>query len=285
MYLAGIALVSLLCSNRTNKLMILWTSDVHCNTDDLEYVKNLKKNYKEKGYKVILLDDGDFIYDDTISKEDETHGEKYIKQMNETGYDIAIPGNCEFNFGAKQFEKLRSHAKFKYICCNVFHNGNHVMNPYVIKKINGKKIAFIGFTAPWNTEKHKELFADADGNVRYQFLCGEDAYWLLQTKINEVRRLGADYVYLFAHAGLYEDTEEYSSQYLIENTYGIDVCVDAHTHDHEVRTYTDAAGRSVMRIAVGDRLSYVGYSMIDLDNNVMETGMLTIDEVINQNGS
>ena len=76
MYLAGIALVSLLCSNRTNKLMILWTSDVHCNTDDLEYVKNLKKNYKEKGYKVILLDDGDFIYDDTISKEDETHGEK-----------------------------------------------------------------------------------------------------------------------------------------------------------------------------------------------------------------
>ena len=200
--------------------------------------------------------------------------------MNELGYDIAVPGNSDLKFGMQQFNDLKDKANFKYICCNMFYKDNFFLDPYYIMKVRGKKIAFIGYTAPWNTIKHKEIFQDEDGNVYYSFLSGSDgeaAFSLLQNEINEVRNLGADYVYLFAHVGLYEDTEQDSTKVLIENTSGIDICVDAHTHDDEIHLYKNEIGEDTFRISIGCRFANIGYSLIDLKTTNIETGMWPVD--------
>lgn len=73
---------------------------------------------------------------------------KIQKVMNEMAYDVAIPGNHEFDYGMDRFLELASQAKFKYISCNFNKNGELVFDPYTIVEACGKKIAFVGVTTP-----------------------------------------------------------------------------------------------------------------------------------------
>ena len=62
--------------------------------------KGRKSKWKE-GYETILVDDGDAIQGDIIGSF--THGEAIVDIMNEAGYDVAIPGNHEFDYGMDNF--------------------------------------------------------------------------------------------------------------------------------------------------------------------------------------
>lgn len=51
------------------------------------------KDYKAKGNIVLLVDAGDAI-------------QSIIKLMNKTGYNLATPGNHEFDFGINNLKKI-----------------------------------------------------------------------------------------------------------------------------------------------------------------------------------
>ena len=64
--------------------------------------------------------------------------------MNAMGCDVAIPGNHEFDYGVEHFLSLAEHADFPYISCNFSHEGELLLEPYIIKECGGMKIAFVG---------------------------------------------------------------------------------------------------------------------------------------------
>ena len=84
--------------------MVLFTSDVHCGVDQgfgyagLAFIRD---NLKDQGYATILVDDGDFIQGETIGTVDK--GESIINLMNDMEYDVAVPGNHEFDYGMDRF--------------------------------------------------------------------------------------------------------------------------------------------------------------------------------------
>lgn len=48
-----------------------------------------------------------------------TTGEAIIGLMNDVGYDVAIPGNHEFDYGMDRFLELTEMADFPYISANL----------------------------------------------------------------------------------------------------------------------------------------------------------------------
>jgi len=77
-----------------------------------------------------------------------TKGEAIVDIMNATGYDIAIPGNHEFDYGLENFLELVGKAEYPYISCNFNKMGELVLPPYVIREFDGVKVGFVGVTAP-----------------------------------------------------------------------------------------------------------------------------------------
>ena len=259
-------------------LIILFTSDVHCGIDQGWGYAGLyaaKENLSSM-YDVLLVDDGDAIQGEPIGTM--TRGEGIIDIMNAVGYDVAIPGNHEFDYGMDVFLNLTERAKFPYISCNFNREGELVFPPYVIREADGVKIAFVGVTTPEtltsSTPKH---FQDEDGNFIYGFFqdeTGEGVYEAVQSAVDSAREEGADYVVLMGHLGNQAECSPWTYADVISHTGGIDVMLDGHSHDTDQVVMKNKDGADVPRSACGTKLANIGWCRITKDGKV-STGLYT----------
>ena len=202
-------------------LVILYTSDVHCGVDTgwgYAGLYAIKENLSADNY-VLLVDDGDAIQGEPVGTL--STGEAIIDIMNTVGYDIAIPGNHEFDYGMERFLELTQRAKFPYISCNFNKEGELVFQPYIIKEFDGVKIAFVGATTPQTPRSSTpKYFQDDQGNFIYGFMqdeTGEALYSAVQKAVDDARAEGADYVILIAHLGNEEEVIPWRYNDVIEN--------------------------------------------------------------------
>ena len=152
-------------------LVVLFTSDVHCGIDQgfgYAGLVAIRDSLKKTSH-VLLVDNGDAIQGEPVGTM--TTGDAIITLMNSVGYDIAIPGNHEFDYGMDRFLELAGKARFPYISCNFNKEGELVFEPYVIKEFDGVKVAFVGVTTPKTiTSSTPKYFQDDDGNYIYGFM-------------------------------------------------------------------------------------------------------------------
>ena len=89
-------------------IIILHTNDIHCGVSDnlgIDKVAQYKKELQKKGHPVVLVDAGDAVQGTPLGKL--SNGESIVSIMNAAGYDFAIPGNHEFDYGMEQFLKYQ----------------------------------------------------------------------------------------------------------------------------------------------------------------------------------
>lgn len=172
--------------------MVLFTSDVHSGIDQgFGYVglQQVRDALEAEGYATILVDNGDSIQGEALATL--TRGEANIELMNAAGYDAAIPGNHEFDFGADRFLELADMADYPYVCCNLLREGEPVFEPYVIVEAAGMKIAFVGVTTPTTiTSSTPAFFQNEDREYIYDFLqdeTGERVYQAVQDAADGAR--------------------------------------------------------------------------------------------------
>ena len=260
------------------EVYILFTSDVHCGIDQgfgYAGLSQIRTVLERKGCETILVDNGDSIQGETVGTV--TNGEAIIQLMNVVGYDVAIPGNHEFDYSMDQFLKLVKEAKFKYISCNFTYKGEPVFDPYTIIEAGGTKIAFVGVTTPKSlVTSTPKNFQDENGEYVYGFMqdeTGEAVYAAVQKAVDDARAEGADLVYVMAHLGLEEVCRPWTYADVISHTSGIDVLLDGHSHDTEQVVMKNKNGEDVPRYAVGTKLSCIGYSHIFAEGEILETGV------------
>ena len=258
-------------------IVIVFTSDVHCGVDQgfgYAGVAKIKEYLESKGDAVILVDDGDSIQGEPIGTL--TKGEAIIDLMNKTGYSIAIPGNHEFDYGMENFLNLTEKADFEYISCNFNKEGELVFAPYVIRELAGKKVAFVGMTTPKTlTSSTPRYFMNDKGEFIYGFFqddTGEKLYQAVQKAVDDARAEGAELVVAMAHMGNEAEVKPYTYVDIIENTTGIDVLLDGHSHDTEQVTVKNKSGEDVLRSACGTKLAAVGWCRIAADGKI-STGL------------
>ena len=264
---------------RSADIVILFTSDVHCGIDQGFGYAGLSEIYDHlvaQGNKVILVDDGDNIQGEPIGTM--TKGEALVDLMNKVGYSVAIPGNHEFGYGMEQFLSLAKQAKFSYVSCNFNHEGELVFDPYVIRELDGMKVAFVGVTTPKTlTSSTPRYFQDENGEFVYGFFqdeTGEGVYNAVQSAVDDARAEGADYVVVLGHMGNEEECHPWTYSDVISNVSGIDVFLDGHSHDTDQVVMKDKDGKEVIRAACGTKLSCIGWCRIDTEGKIT-TGLYT----------
>lgn len=220
-------------------IVILFTNDVHCAVEEgIGYAGLVayEKNWKAQTPHVVLVDCGDAVQGDAIGTA--TQGQYPIDIMNQAGYDFAVPGNHEFNYGIGRLSELLKQSQAQYLSCNIAYTGKgknplSAISPYEIVTYGSVKVAFVGISTPESIVKATPTyFMDETGAIVYDFFgeSGEELYQKVQDTVDVCRQQGADYVIVLSHLGDDEDSAPFRSTDVIAATNGIDAVLDGHAH-------------------------------------------------------
>lgn len=261
-------------NNKKSELTILYTNDVHCALNKYigyDGLSAYKKELENQGKEVILVDCGDHIQGGTSGFLSD--GQYPMDVINKVGYDVAIPGNHEFDYTVKTFLDLASKASFPYISSNFIHKEDNktVFDAFKIVEKGGYKIGFVGITTPEAmTVASPSKFKDDKGNIPYTFLegkTGDALYQNVQNSVNEVKNKGVDFVVALAHLG--EQNDIFSSDKIINNTNGIDLLLDGHSHSVvESHIAKNKDGKDVPVSQTGTGLVNIGQATITKEGTI-----------------
>lgn len=257
-------------------IVVLYTNDVHCGVDDNIGYAGLalyKQEMQQQTPYVTLVDAGDAIQGAPIGTISD--GGYIIEIMNKVGYDFAIPGNHEYDYGMARFMELAGQLGCGYTSCNFMNlaSGTTVFEPYRMFTYGDTKVAFVGATTPESfTKSTPAYFQDAKGNYIYGFCedeSGQSLYNQIQNTVNTARDAGADYVILVGHLGENGVTDRWTSDNIIRNTRGIDVVIDGHSHETvPEKSVKNADGRDVLLTQTGTKLKDIGKLTIRTDGSI-----------------
>lgn len=266
---------------KDDKIVILYTNDVHCGIEDglgyagLAAYKAAK--LAETDY-VTLIDAGDSIQGEAIGTISDG---KYIADiMKFVGYDIAVPGNHEFDYGMDNFLEIAKNAPYEYICSNFvdIKTGEPVFDPYTIVTYGDIEIGYVGIDTPETFVKSTPTyFQDGNGNYIYDFcndLTGEKLYENVQASVDALEAEGVDYIIAVGHLGTDAESAPWRSTDVIANTDGIDAFIDGHSHSTIAGDKVkNKAGEEVILTSTGTKLAAIGEMVID--DGVITTSLVT----------
>ena len=258
---------------------ILYTNDVHTYIDKqspkLTYaaIADLKQSYQNAGKEVLLVDAGDHVQGTAYGSMDE--GASIIKLMNAAGYDVATPGNHEFDYGMDRAKAIMKEADFPYLSCNWvdLRTTLRVLPSVKVFVRGGRRIAFVGVTTPETfTKSTPAYFMDkAQRKYIYDIQGGEDGkklYDAVQKAIDKAKLL-ADVVIGLGHLGVDPSSSPWTSEEVIAHTSGFDAFIDGHSHTvMENKQVQDASGKAVTLTQTGSYFANVGEMTIAADGTI-----------------
>lgn len=258
-------------------IIILYTNDVHCGVDEnigyAGFAFLAEQARKESPY-VTLVDAGDWAQGAIIGAI--SQGRYIVDIMNAVGYDIAVPGNHEFDYNWSQFENFAKNLKCGFICCNLrdLRTGELVFKPYKILTYGDVKVAFVGAATPESiTSSIPYYFMDENGKYICDFdgeKTGQKLIASIQKAVDAARAEGADYVIVVGHLGEYQDViDAWAVPFIAPRTKGIDVFIDAHSHEiTPALVLKNAESKDVIVTQTGTKLNNVGKLTISKEGKI-----------------
>ena len=252
---------SALSAAAENQLTILHTNDQHSRIEpfDATYTRNpnqggfarraaLIQKIRSQESNVLLLDSGDTFQGTPYFNF--FGGELEFKLMSMMGYDASTMGNHDFDNGLAGFKKVRSVAKFPFLCSN-YDFKNTILEgeteKYKIFNKNGIKVGIFGVGI-----KLAGLVGKKDyGETEYLDPI-ETAQHYSDFLKNEKK---CDMVICLSHIGYdyRDDATKVSDKILAANTTGIDLILGGHTHTFlpEPQSFLNKSGKNVLVNQVG----------------------------------
>ena len=201
-------------------ITILHTNDIHghvINSDGgLARVATLVRQIRADMPNVLLLDGGDIIQgevEDYLS-----NGQATISAMNAMGYQAAVTGNHEYDFGLDTLKAAMAAAKFPFLAANVHAAAGgqwDKVQPYVVFNMDGVRVGVFGLTT---LESVTLNWPDSLKDIVV-----EDPIATARSVVPQVRAV-SDVVVALTHLGINED------RVLAKEVPGIDFIVGAHSH-------------------------------------------------------
>lgn len=157
-----LVLFSLFSFAKKVNIVILETSDLHGRLFSYDYAidqvdssagltkaATIIKEERAKNKNLILADNGDTVQDNNAELFNSMPIHPMIQGLNDLNYDFWTLGNHEFNFEKEFLLKNINGFKGKVLSANIIkEDGKPLVNPYVIKTIDGVRVAFVGMTPP-----------------------------------------------------------------------------------------------------------------------------------------
>jgi 2',3'-cyclic-nucleotide 2'-phosphodiesterase (5'-nucleotidase family) len=259
-------------------IVILYENDVHCGIDGYTKMAGLRDaiNSTDTAYAAVVCA-GDFLQGNTtgaISK-----GQYIADIMRLMDYHAITLGNHEFDYGVPRMRQLLEQVGAPVVCANLYEAGEPypLFAPYVIHQYGSKRVAFIGATTPETMILEGYSFYDTNGVLLYD-LKPKTFYQLIQQAVDDARNEGADYVVLLSHVGETTQSMGFNSHLLVNNTRGIDVVLDAHSHEiFENAKATNLDGREITVTQTGTQFANIGKLLITPDGRFVTQLIKTKD--------
>lgn len=227
-------------------ITILATTDIHGNVsgydfaseNDLGYgllqaasqVKTMRQERKD----LILVDLGDALSGNALPfyhkhfQPDALN--PVIAVMNEMKYDVAVPGNHDFDFGVAHFLDSASRSRFSWTSANILPTGGDtpLMYDSIIVERDGVKVGFFGLTTPVTAKTlPPALIAD---------VVFTDMVQAAERAVASLKQQGADIIVGLAHSGRGDKVQEgelneNAVYQVIENVPGITAMLCGHSHE------------------------------------------------------
>ncbi|MDZ4809946.1 MAG: 5'-nucleotidase C-terminal domain-containing protein [Bacteroidota bacterium] len=277
--------------NSTNRLTILYTSDIHAqlHTHDEFFWENGKAVYKKRGglavlktmvnqfrkqnpANTLLIDGGDYFHGSAVASL--TEGEALIPLLNDFNYDLILPGNWEVVYKKKKMLYDMGHATAAKICANMWHkttdadNGELIYPPYWVKYIVGTKIGFIGYTDHLIPKRQSPAYSEG---IRFEHADFNVAKYIKLLKEVE----GCGIIFIVTHMGLAQQVG-LSNNPAVQ---GADFILGADTHE---RVRVPIEGKYSKVIECGAFGSFLGKLDIEVENGKIKNyqyQLLDVDPV------
>ncbi len=239
-----------------NTLVILHTNDTHSQIEPgrdmlggvqrrmavIDSIRNENKN-------VLLVDAGDavqgtlyfYLYGGEVEQE----------VMNIMGVDMRILGNHEFDNGIDSLAAVLKHSQAQKLSTNYDFSATPLegmFQPYSIREIGGKKIAFLGI----NLDPDGIISPDCYKGLVYEPLVAKAN--LTAKKLKEEQ--GVDAVIALSHIG-YNPAGLPGDSILATNSRDIDIIIGGHSHDTIDPNTEKGARRSRLKNLEGEEVLVV----------------------------
>ncbi len=183
------------------------------------HLATLVKRLKASRPGALLLDGGDTWQGSATSLW--TNAQDMVDACKLLGVDV-MTGHWEFTYGMKRVKEIVEKdfaGKVDFIAQNIKTNdfGDPVFKPYVIKEINGVKVAIVGQAFPYTPIANpRYMVADWEFGIQDENM---------QKQVDEARAKGAQAVVVLSHNGMDVDLK------MASRVRGIDAIFGGHTHD------------------------------------------------------
>ena len=247
-------------SAESTKFVILHTNDMHgyMQASDtclgIGAVAQLKKDYQQQGYDVLLMDAGDYLQGNSFANF--TQGESVVEVMNAAGYDVAALGNHEFDYGSDVLEQRISEMDFPVVAANITVDATgepFIQQNAVFTLSDGTKVGVFGLDTPSTTTS-----SAPKNTAGLSFAQEEDLYAAAQAQIDELKGQGCSIVVCVGHLGEEAANEGNNAENVVANTSGLTVMIDGHDHLVENQTVKDKDGNDVLIAETGYYLKNIG---------------------------
>lgn len=105
-------------------------------------IKTLRETYRS----LLYCDAGNFLFGSREA--DTTQGKVSVAVHNELGTSVVNISEEDLEKGLETFDQRRQEAKFDFVSANIIADGKALAPPYVMKRVKGLDIAFVGLCAP-----------------------------------------------------------------------------------------------------------------------------------------
>lgn len=165
----------------TDSLTIFFINDQHGSIDNFAKLKWLVEEEK-KVKNTLLVCAGDVFSGNPIVDQHSEKGLPMIDLMNQVGFDVAVLGNHEFDYGEEVLDKRMSESHFPWICANIDASASTISQPppFVTLEVGSLRLTFLGLietsgngidgatipsTHPWRVqnlqfESHRNILAE-----------------------------------------------------------------------------------------------------------------------------
>lgn len=229
-------------------LSVVFTSDVHAHVlpydevrqrparGSLAQVATLVREAREQNPLTVVLDGGDAIQGTPLAHYVLTGqmgngADPTVAAMNLVGYDAAVLGNHEFNYGLGPLKRALAQSRFPWLAANLEGTAEAKVEvkPWVILKVGPLRVGVVGLTNPhvpyWDPPEHWQPLKFGDPLRRAKGLI-------------ELLRPQVDVLIVVAHTGFEKDlatgepngSDEENFAWRLAHIPGVDLLLTGHTH-------------------------------------------------------
>lgn len=222
--------IALYSNYRTVRVEVISFNDFHGAIESQSEVGASKFAYAIKQWSnsnTLIVSAGDNYNGEALSNL--LYGKPVSNIFKEIGVDVSAVGNHEFDWGLDKIQGWQKDMNASFVSANIFYsNGKELFKPYIIKEVNGIKVAFIGLTT-------QEARFKSDQNI-VKDLNFEDPVIIAEKFTKELKGQGVDIIILLTHIGTYKDKNsgrihfENKNLEKLTKIEGVDAIITAHYH-------------------------------------------------------